>query len=100
MIQTFKLLHPEVEYNKSLPYWFKYIITPPKKAICYPLQSDIRKFSFSQRVVEHWNRLPEEIISAKDVREFDNKLDESWDGQTLKYDGYKSEMKYINDKNN
>jgi len=36
---------------------------------------DIRKYFFSQRVVEEWNRLPESAIQCETVNSFKNKLD-------------------------
>ena len=39
---------------------------------------DIRKYSFTQRVVDHWNALPEEVMSAPSVNSFKSKLNSSW----------------------
>jgi hypothetical protein len=36
---------------------------------------DIRKFSFSQRVVKVWNKLPQHVIEAPTVNSFKNRLD-------------------------
>ena len=36
---------------------------------------DIGKCTFSQRVVNDWNRLPEECINATSVNMFKNRLD-------------------------
>ena len=35
----------------------------------------VRENAFSIRVVPIWNKLPEEIVSAKDINGFKNKLD-------------------------
>jgi len=37
--------------------------------------TDIRKFFFSQRVVQHWNSLPQQIVDAASVNSFKNRLD-------------------------
>ena len=37
---------------------------------------DIRKYTFSQRVVNDWNNLPEECINATSVNMFKNKIDQ------------------------
>ena len=37
---------------------------------------DIRKCSFSQRVVNDWNKLPEECINATSVNMFKNIIDQ------------------------
>ena len=38
-------------------------------------KTDIRKYSFSNRVVEHWNMLPYEIKNAKTLNTFKNRID-------------------------
>ena len=37
---------------------------------------DKRKYTFSQRVVNDWNELPEECINATSVNMFKNKIDQ------------------------
>ena len=97
MIQTFKMLHPEVGYDKSLPTFLKFASTTnlrghSKKLFVDRCQKDIRKYSFSQRIVQYWNSLPEKLISAKDVWDFEKKLDLFWSGQPLMYDDFKSDI--------
>ncbi len=36
---------------------------------------DLRKFTFSQRVVNMWNDLPAEVVTASSVKMFKNKLE-------------------------
>jgi ribonuclease P/MRP protein subunit RPP40 len=36
---------------------------------------DIRKFSFSNRIVDEWNKLTEEIVQCRTVNNFKNKID-------------------------
>ena len=36
---------------------------------------DIRKFSFSQRTVNEWNRLPANCVGASRINMFKNKID-------------------------
>ena len=38
-------------------------------------KTDIRKFSFSYRVVEIWNNLPKQIKEAPSVNAFKNRMD-------------------------
>ena len=42
--------------------------------------------SFARRVVEHWNKLPEEVVSAPSLITFENKLDKQWANLIIKYD--------------
>ena len=39
---------------------------------------DLRKYFFSNRVVDLWNSLPECVISATSVNAFKNRLDKYW----------------------
>jgi len=36
---------------------------------------DVRKFFFSQRVVNEWNLSPQEVVDATSVNQFKNSLD-------------------------
>ena len=51
---------------------------------------DLRKYSFTVRIVNLWNSLPENVISANTVNTFKNRLDKFWSDQELVYD-YKAE---------
>ena len=36
---------------------------------------DMRKFSFSQRVINEWNKLPNDCVNASSVSMFKNRID-------------------------
>ena len=36
---------------------------------------DIRKYFFSNRVIDYWNKLPEHVVEANSVNMFKNRLD-------------------------
>ena len=36
---------------------------------------EVRKHFFSQRVLEAWNKLPDEVVKAESVSKFKNRLD-------------------------
>ena len=38
-------------------------------------RTNIRKFSFSHRVVNHWNSLPSSVKFSKTLNEFKNRID-------------------------
>ena len=49
-------------------------------------QYDLRKFSFSNRVVNIWNSLPNWVVSANTTNTFKARLDKFWHNQDVVYD--------------
>ena len=47
---------------------------------------DLRKFSFTVRIVNIWNSLPDSVISADSINIFKNKLDKHWMSEDVYYD--------------
>ena len=47
---------------------------------------NIRKFTFSNRVVNNWNNLPEWVVNAESVVKFESGLDKVWKDQHQKFD--------------
>jgi len=47
---------------------------------------DLRKFSFSNRVVNIWNSLPNWVLSANTTNTFKARLDKFWHNQDVVYD--------------
>jgi len=39
---------------------------------------DVRKFSFSQRMVQAWNKLCQDVVDATSVNQSKNRLDKLW----------------------
>jgi hypothetical protein len=48
---------------------------------------DIGKYYFTNRVVEDWNNLPETVITAKNVKIFEKRLDKLWQNHPMMYRG-------------
>ena len=46
---------------------------------------DLRKFSFSNRVVNTWNSLPNWVVSANTTNAFKTRLDKFWHNQDIIY---------------
>ena len=40
---------------------------------------EVRRGVFSQRVVDDWNSLPEEVVTADSINSFKNRLDKVWE---------------------
>jgi hypothetical protein len=59
-----------------------------KKKFC---RINLRKFSFTNRIVDLWNTLPQSVIDAKDVRQFEIRLDKYWEHQDVKFE-YKASI--------
>ena len=49
-----------------------------KKIMKQPSRLNLRKFSFSHRVVDDWNSLPSKGVEAGDVKQFKAELNEAW----------------------
>jgi len=47
---------------------------------------DLRKFSFSNMVVNIWNSLPNWVVSANTTNTFKTRLDKFWHNQDVVYD--------------
>ena len=47
---------------------------------------DIRKYFFTQQVVDPWNSLPSEVVEKEEINPFKNALDRAWINHPLKYE--------------
>ena len=52
---------------------------------------DLRKFAFRNRVIQGWNSLTEDIVSAESLNVFKNRLDRYWCDQEVKFN-FKAEL--------
>jgi hypothetical protein len=44
-----------------------------------------RKYSLSQRVVDHWNSLPDKVVEASSVNSFKSSINKHWRDYLLKF---------------
>ena len=49
-------------------------------------KNDISKNFFNRRVVDLWNKLPEEVVSAKTINTFESRLDHHWRNLDIRFD--------------
>jgi len=47
---------------------------------------NLRLHTFSQRVVNPWNSLPESVVTATSLKQFEQRLDRVWQGHPLRWD--------------
>jgi ribonuclease P/MRP protein subunit RPP40 len=89
MIETYKILTgrydkeaaPELKLNKS----------SKARGNSYKLENhrtryDLRKYFFTNRIVNIWNSLPDEVVLSTTTNQFKNRLDKFWMNQALIYD--------------
>lgn len=93
MIQVYKLTTDHKEgYDKSLPCMLNYNKDDRRghsKKLSMPgVNKDVRKYFFTNRIIEMWNDLPEKAVSAKTIVNFEKELDEYWKNQKMKYDDH------------
>ena len=80
MIMVYKIIHGLD--GSPFDMFFAYHDVPTRsngyklfKKFC---RLNVRKYSFSQRVVNDWNTLPIEVVQVPDVESFKTKLDLFW----------------------
>lgn len=88
MIQTYKILHKIDDLDPTL--FFN--LADNNRTRGHPLKLnkprarlDIRKYSFSVRVINEWNSLPEEVVLAPSINCFKNRLDRFWNNRKFIY---------------
>ena len=82
MIEVYKILTDMTTINVNLH------LKRQKESITSTTQdvTGLRKYSFTVRIVNLWNSLSENVISANTVDTFKNRLDKFWSEQELVYD--------------
>jgi len=88
MIQVFKIVHKYYDVCAAVKLNFNTLSTT--RGNKYKLQKsashhNLRKFSFSSRVVNIWNNLPDSVVDADTLNTFKNRLDKHWLDQDVLY---------------
>ena len=78
LVSDFLPLHNTVRGNRTRGHSLKLLKRDFRVDIC--------RYSFSRRVVEPWNSLPEVVVSAPSLYSFENRLDRYWSKLDVKYD--------------
>ena len=92
MIEVFKILShkydPEVSHFLPLHKHVRPVHSTrgnSKKLFKRKALHNICRNSFSHRVVDIWNSLPEEVISAPSVKAFEARLDKHWSNLVVRF---------------
>ena len=98
MIEVFKLVNDMYYFDCTNLFTFrdqsKRITRGNKKKLFkYRARLDVRKYSFSNRVVDLWNSLLDSVISVETVFTFETRLDDYWKDQDILYE-YESKLNF------
>ena len=81
----FKIVNGYEDVNRNMFFKLKEgSRTRGHKAVKEQCRLDMRKYSFSQRVINEWNKLPNDCVNASSVNMFKNRIDRYviWVGYT------------------
>ena len=96
MVETFRIINNIDKLNSNKIFPKNENTTRGHKHKIYKKQcrTNIRKYSFSQRVVDTWNSLPAKVIESNTVNGFKNQLNSHWKDLEIKFkpDIYKPEV--------
>ena len=84
IIQVFRIMHNIHKIDKKQVFTLNRNVTRGQSLKIFKPQcrTNIRKLSFSQRVINHWNALPAYIVNASSVNSFKNLLNSYWKNTT------------------
>ena len=96
MVETFRIINniDKVNSNKIFPKNENTTRGHKHKIYKKQCRTNIRKYSFLQRVVDTWNSLPVNVIESNTVNGFKNQLNSHWKDLEIKFkpDIYKPEV--------
>ena len=80
MIQVYKILNnmDRIDHNKFFTLCQNNNRGHSKKMFKERIYKDLRKYSFSQRVIDDWNSLTDEIVTSESLNIFKQRLDRHW----------------------
>jgi len=91
MIETYKLLSGKYDSQVALklPLFSSddhHTRGNSRKLLVKRCHYDLRKYSFSNRIINIWNSLPDSVVMADTVNQFKNRLDKYWKKYDYVYD--------------
>ena len=87
MIETYKILNniDKVQYEQILPLSQTTTRGHSKKLYKKNCRTNVRKYSFSQRVVDEWNKIPKKVIDSQTINTFKSLLNNHWKNLDIKF---------------
>ena len=88
MIEIFKIMAGiyNNEVTPTIPKGNEHTRGRQRKNFIRGARLNLRKNFFTVRVGQVWNKLPEEVVMAKDVNAFKRLLDKYWKDHPCRYD--------------
>ena len=88
LVETFKIMNniDKVDSNSLFPRSASTTRGHNFKIYKQHCRTNIRKYSFTQRVVDCWNNLPVNVVNAPSVNSFKNQLNSHWRTFKLKFE--------------
>ena len=88
MIQVYKIVHRIDRINPDM--FFELSETTRTRGHKYKIKkqrprTNLKKFSFSHRVVDTWNALPANVVEAQDLNSFKSLLNAAWKHHPVKF---------------
>lgn len=87
MVQVYKIINniDQVDKDRITPIIQTRTRGHKYKIFKRQVRLDIRKYSFSQRVVNSWNELPETVVNAETLNQFKSRLNNAWKDIEIKF---------------
>lgn len=88
MIEAYMVIHGIYNKECTLTPILSHNITTRGhsfKLLQINVHSDIRKYFFINIIKALWNHLPDELVAAKTLNIFNNRLDKQWSNQECKF---------------
>jgi len=84
MIETFMIIrkiYDEEKVPKLTPSSIEYTRCHQHKLLKMRVRYDIRKYYFTERMVNMWNSSPDAVVNSSMINQFKNRLDRHWSKQ-------------------
>jgi len=96
MIELYKMVTGKYDTDASINFKFISYLGTQTRGNKYKIFQDhikynLRKYFFSNRVIQTWNSLPDFVVASGTINTFKNNLDKLWFNEEVKYN-WKAEL--------